>query len=128
MHTHSVDDPRALYHGGLGPPFPMTSSRVEHPPVETQLARWAVVNGCSPAAPSVEKKIVGSGGEAGVTATKLVWQGCKADIVLWKLTGSGHVWPGSKPTLPRILGRSTSIIDVNQEMWTFFEKHPLEPR
>jgi len=24
MHFHSVDDPRALYKGGLGPPFPMT--------------------------------------------------------------------------------------------------------
>jgi polyhydroxybutyrate depolymerase len=42
MHFHSVDDPRALYNGGLGPPFPMTTTRVMHPPVEQQLPRRAV--------------------------------------------------------------------------------------
>ena len=30
LHVHSVDDPRALYAGGLGPPFPFTRVRVEH--------------------------------------------------------------------------------------------------
>ncbi|HLX38536.1 MAG TPA: PHB depolymerase family esterase, partial [Candidatus Binataceae bacterium] len=34
MHFHSVDDPRALYEGGLGPPFPFTTNRVMHPNVE----------------------------------------------------------------------------------------------
>jgi polyhydroxybutyrate depolymerase len=37
LHIHSVDDPRALYGGGLGPPFPGTNSRVMHAPEEA----WA---------------------------------------------------------------------------------------
>src|SRR5439155_3507988 len=91
MHFHSVDDPRALYNGGLGPPFPMTSTRVLHPPVEQQLAKWIAHNGC-PAAPKVEKRLSGEGN----TATKLVYAPCssEAPVVFWKMTGSGHVWPG----------------------------------
>ena len=45
LHVHSVDDPRALYLGGLGPPFPFTRTRVEHNAVEAELARWAALDG-----------------------------------------------------------------------------------
>jgi polyhydroxybutyrate depolymerase len=38
LHIHSVDDTRALYQGGLGPPYPLTNIRVHHPPVEKLLA------------------------------------------------------------------------------------------
>src|SRR5689334_19667474 len=47
MHIHSVDDPRALYAGGLGPAFPLTNSRVEHPAVEDVIARWVEFDGCA---------------------------------------------------------------------------------
>ncbi|MGZ7078629.1 MAG: alpha/beta hydrolase family esterase, partial [Thermoanaerobaculia bacterium] len=67
IHFHSVDDPRALYNGGLGPPFPMTNMRVLHPPVEEQLAKWIAFDGC-PSTATVEKRLTGEGN----TATKLV--------------------------------------------------------
>ncbi len=38
LHIHSLDDPRALYGGGLGPPFPLTDVRVSHRPVVDGLA------------------------------------------------------------------------------------------
>ena len=47
MHIHSVDDPRALYAGGLGPPFPLTKSQVFHPNIDQMIARWVKYNGCS---------------------------------------------------------------------------------
>ncbi len=100
MHFHSVDDPRALYNGGLGPPFPMTSTRVLHPPVEEQLAKWIAFDGC-PSNATIEKRIAGRPGsdDEGKTATKYVYAPCKsgAPVVLWKLTGSGHVWPAPTP-------------------------------
>ena len=46
MHVHSLDDPRAPYEGGEGPPFPLTNRRVTHPPVESQLHRWVERNQC----------------------------------------------------------------------------------
>jgi poly(3-hydroxybutyrate) depolymerase len=50
LHVHSIDDARALYRGGLGPPFPFTNARVRHRPVEETLAEWAVFGGCNPQA------------------------------------------------------------------------------
>jgi polyhydroxybutyrate depolymerase len=126
MHIHSVDDPRALYNGGLGPPFPLTKSRVFHPNIDRMIARWAKHNGCSEQ-PSVEDRR--SDKEAhGHTATRFVFRNCRdnAEGTLWKLTGAGHVWPGGKQkVLERILGPSTEIIDANQEMWQFFQRFSL---
>lgn len=50
MHVHSVDDPRALYNGGQGPPFPFTKRAVFHSPVEEVLHRWVRFNSCNPQA------------------------------------------------------------------------------
>jgi poly(3-hydroxybutyrate) depolymerase len=47
-------------------------------------------------------------------------------VVLWKLTGAGHVWPGGqRDYLPRLLGPGTRIIDANVEMWRFFSRFSL---
>lgn len=129
MHFHSVDDPRALYYGGLGPPFPMTNNRVMHPNVETMLAQWRAFDQC-PADAQVAPTISGKPGspDDGITATKYTWGPCAAgtEVVLWKLTGAGHTWPGGKQgVFPRLLGRGTMLIDANEEMWRFFSRFSL---
>jgi polyhydroxybutyrate depolymerase len=121
LHIHSVDDPRALYAGGLGPPFPMTNLRVMHLAAEAGLAEWAKSNGCGGAMQPGEKK-----DWKGHTATLFAYPGCRADVLLWKLTGAGHVWPGGEPDyLPKLLGPGTAVIDANVEMWKFFQRHRL---
>jgi polyhydroxybutyrate depolymerase len=129
MHIHSVDDPRAPYGGGLGPPFPLTTVRVEHQDINRVIRRWAGHDGC-PAEPAVAARLRGRKGspEAGHTATKYVYAPCRegAEVVLWKLTGAGHVWPGGqRDYLPRLLGPGTRIIDANVEMWRFFSRFSL---
>ncbi|HTQ76618.1 MAG TPA: PHB depolymerase family esterase [Burkholderiales bacterium] len=129
LDIHSVDDPRALYAGGLGPPFPMTTTRVFHPPVAETLARWAAANHCTEGEPRVAETRQGSGESAGHTATLLVWQGCAAPLEHWKLTGAGHVWPGGKlKYLTHLLGPGTDVIDANAEMWKFFSRFRLGAR
>ena len=130
MHFHSVDDPRALYAGGLGPPFPMTSSQVFHSAVEPTVRDWAATIGC-PAEARVAAELAGKAGtkEAGHTATRYVWAPCRegSEVVLWKFTGTGHVWPGGlQGYLPRLLGPSTALVDANLEMWRFFQRFQLE--
>lgn len=126
MHVHSVDDPRALYQGGLGPPFPATNIRVLHPPVEERLAEWARVNGCGAAPEAGEKRDWTSAGGPVHAATRYAWPGCKAETVLWKLTGAGHVWPGGqRDALVWLLGPGTQVIDANEEMWRFFSRHKI---
>lgn len=132
MHIHTVDDPRAPYRGGLGPPFPLTTVRVDHPDIDRVIRRWAGHDGC-PAEPTVAEQHRGREGspEAGHTATKYVYAPCRegAEVVLWKLTGAGHVWPGGQPDyFPRLLGPGTQIIDANAEMWRFFSRFSLAGR
>jgi polyhydroxybutyrate depolymerase len=124
MHIHSSDDPRALYDGGLGPPFPMTRTRVLHPPVEEGIARWVRSDACA-AKPRLDPPIKDGKGHA---ATRIAYAPCRdgAEVVLWKLSGAGHVWPGGKPDyLPLLLGASTGVIDANAEMWRFFSRFSL---
>jgi polyhydroxybutyrate depolymerase len=125
MHIHSLDDPRALYGGGLGPPFPFTNSRVFHPNIEQMISRWVKHNGCA-AEPTVDGQVESK--KPRQSARRYVYSNCRKDseVVLWKLTGAGHVWPGGKQkVLERILGPSTEIIDANQEMWNFFHRFSL---
>jgi len=132
LHIHSVDDLRALYGGGLGPPFPFTNVRVMHRPVEASLAEWAAHAGCA-APPEVRGRRSGAAGTARAshTATLIVYPGCRdgVEVALWKLTGAGHVWPGGeRDYLPRLLGPGTDVIDANAEMWRFFQRHRLPAR
>ena len=91
LHIHSIDDPRALYDGGVGPPFPGTDNRVEHQPVMRGLAAWAANNGCA-SDPRVVDVREGSGaaqrgrrrqpGGGSQTATHLVYDGCRENGVV----------------------------------------------
>ncbi len=127
MHFHSVDDPRAVYPGGLGPPFPFTQVRVEHPSVERVIAQWRRADGC-PDEPVTGPTAHGTPGasDAEHTATRLVYGPCAggAEVVLWRLTGAGHVWPGA-PTMwfQRWLGPATQVVDASAEMAHFFRRY-----
>jgi polyhydroxybutyrate depolymerase len=124
LHIHSVDDPRALYNGGLGPPFPGTDTRIHHQPVEEGLNRWIAANACSTRPDTVAQK---SGD--GQSATLLVWRGCRdgAEVRHWKLTGSGHGWPGtSTPAVAEsIIGPQSKLIRAADEVWAFVSRFRL---
>ncbi len=125
MHIHSTDDPRAPFSGGLGPPFPMTNTRVNHMSVDVALADWAKANGCGTPMEQRETKK----NAQGHTATLFAYPGCRAEVLLWKLSGAGHVWPGGEPDyFPKLLGPGTDVIDANVEMWRFFMRHRLPQR
>ncbi|MBI3201103.1 MAG: polyhydroxybutyrate depolymerase [Myxococcales bacterium] len=122
LHVHSVDDPRALYAGGLGPPFPFTRHRVMHPAVERVVETWARHDGCT-SLPASGPTLRGVGADLGHSATRVIWGGCRdgARVELLRLTGAGHVWPGGeRDTLRRWLGPGTTVVDANQELWRFF--------
>lgn len=131
LHVHSIDDPRAPYGGGLGPPFPFTNVRVKHRPVEETLSEWAAFGGCNPKAELRDERHGASGtSRAEHTARLYVYTGCRdgTEVALWRLTGAGHVWPGGElDFLPRLLGPGTDVIDANEEIWRFFRRYQLPP-
>jgi polyhydroxybutyrate depolymerase len=125
LHIHSVDDPRALYYGGLGPPFPLGGNRVEHEPVMAGIEKWIERNGCGEA-PRVNDERVGEAGtmNAGQRAVRLTWEPCAgAPVVHWRLEGVGHGWPGAVPVgrgTTELLGIPTTLISAAEEAWRFF--------
>jgi polyhydroxybutyrate depolymerase len=124
LDIHSVDDPRALYNGGLGPPFPGTNVRSSHRPVMEGIERWRRFNGCSEQVRTLEtRKGAAPSGGAGQTATLLAWDGCAkgGNVAHWKLTGVGHGWPGNTRTETReeLIGPSTTLVIAAEEVWKF---------
>lgn len=125
LHIHSLDDPRAPYDGGLGPPFPLTNARVHHEPVLEGIRFWVERNAC-PASPSVGPTRHGApdSEDAEHTVTRLEWEPCAtgAPVVHLRLTGAGHGWPGHRfgPVRERIVGPDTEIVDAAEEAWRFF--------
>lgn len=125
LHIHSVDDPRALYGGGLGPPFPGTGVRSVHRPVEDGLALWRERNLCPPVPRGAESRAGRTRTpNEGQTATLLVWAPCAtgAGVAVWKLTGVGHGWPGNTDVSMRgdVIGPPTTLVDAAEEAWRFF--------
>lgn len=123
LHIHSIDDPRALYAGGLGPPFPLIGTRVQHEPVGALLNAWVQRDGCN--GTPVEKDFRTFGSQ---TAKLLVYQGCRngAEVAHWQLAGAGHSWPGAPSRLERLLGPTPKVIDANTEIWHFVSRFSLE--
>ena len=54
----------------------------------------------------------------GSEVTRLAWNGCVAPVVLYRIEGGGHTWPGAVD-VPR-LGKTTKQISATAEMWKFF--------
>jgi len=118
LHIHSVDDGRALYRGGEGPPFPFTNRRVNHPAVEEVLRIWARHDGCGETPVAEPPRSTPDGH----TATRLTFPGCASGkpVEHLRLTGAGHVWPGAaRVERAGLLGTPTQVIDANLEVWNF---------
>jgi polyhydroxybutyrate depolymerase len=120
-----TDDPMTPYEGGLprGSMGRIALQRVhrllldpsghESVPPEALAAEWARVNGCL-AVPSVELLDRAPGTHP---VTRLTWvpktpAGCP--VVLYRIDGGGHGWPGAKQYLPaRLIGRIPEHLDGN---------------
>ncbi|SRR5579885_206217 len=130
MAFNSVDDPLLHYNGGYGRSVSSLFHRkLGNPGVEAGLAKWRKFDGC-PAQPQIAPTVDGQAGtnNQGITATRYQWAPCRdgTQIVLWKLTGAGHVWPGGiQAHFERVLGRSTDLIEANELMWQFFSRYRL---
>ncbi|MFO0967366.1 MAG: PHB depolymerase family esterase [Gemmataceae bacterium] len=48
----------------------------------------------------------------------------KTEVILYKIEGGGHTWPGRR-TNPPFLGGVALDLDANELIWEFFQRHPL---
>jgi polyhydroxybutyrate depolymerase len=126
LHIHSMQDHIARFDGGFGPPSAVADTRMFHPPVEDMLRRWLDHNAC-PLKPDIVDAVAGPAGtpDEKHSAIRRVYGPCRdgVEVVLWQLSGAGHVWPGGvRDYMPQLLGTGTAVIDANTEMWKFFSR------
>jgi polyhydroxybutyrate depolymerase len=129
MLFNGVDDRYVPYDGrvGLLGRIPHESRYPSIPSVNEELTRWRGFDGC-PSNAQVGPTLKGAPGSADAnnSATRYEWGPCAggSKVVLWKLTGSGHVWPGATRSV-FLLGRGTQVINANDQMWQFFRNFSL---
>jgi polyhydroxybutyrate depolymerase len=104
-------DPLLPYYGGRIP-IPLFA---DWPPVigaEAFMAAWAANNGCT-GDPAV--------GEPIGWAEPVVYQGCAAPTLLYRLGDAGHTWPGS-PGEPGPFGWINRDVSASELAWSFFSE------
>ena len=49
-----------------------------------------------------------------------------AEVILYRVEGGGHTWPGGRQYFPEFfIGKTSRDFDAGEVIWQFFEKHPL---
>jgi len=54
--------------------------------------------------------------------------GCQdgAEVVLYKVEGGGHTWPGGlQYSAETVIGKTSRDFDASKVIWQFFKEHPM---
>lgn len=95
-------------------------------PAEEAAAFWTARNGCA-GAPAVEA-VPDRDPDDGTATTVETYGGEDCEVVLYRIEGGGHTWPGSPKRLPGfIVGRQSKDFEASEAIWDFLSKHTLQP-
>lgn len=119
LHFHGTADQYVPYDGGHGE---KSYGQNTHTSVQATLDAWIRINGAN-ALPKEEQ--IPDKQDDGTKVVKYSYRTASdpENIVLYRIIGGGHTWPG-RPRLERILGIATLEISANEKMWEFFKTHP----
>lgn len=115
---NGTDDPLVPYNGGQI--RVLRQQRGEVLSTDETIELWRRKIGCSPQAGVIELADLA---RDGTRVTKIEYAQCKNEskVVLYRIDGGGHTWPGGRQYLPvRQIGRTTRDIDGCDEIWEFF--------
>ncbi len=123
LHFHGTDDHLVPYSGGRGSLIPPLRSMAS---VEETVNTWVKQNRAS--SMPIVKEIPAIGND-GTRVVRYIYgtQEDPASVVLYKIVGGGHTWPGGQ-NMPFFFGTTTTQISANEIMWEFFSAHPRPDR
>lgn len=121
LHMHGTADQFVRWEGGVGP---QSRSKLDFHPVEHAIDNWTTANRAekTPVVEQLPPQVDDGTRVERLTYRPLDDQG--AEVILLKIHGSGHTWPGKESRL-EMLGPVTHNLDANAEIWDFFQRHPL---
>ncbi len=121
--------PIMIFHGTADGIVPFLATDTPKPAtmqfrsVAQTVRTWADADGCRGEGRTVETPDSAHDGTT-VTTTTYGPAAQGADVVLVKVNGGGHTWPGEPPPV-KWIGPSTHNASANDLMWAFFQRHPM---
>jgi polyhydroxybutyrate depolymerase len=110
------------FHGTEDPLIDYSGDPDVHPELGLRLSvdrfaeYWTTRNGCA-GDPVVDQPTA--------TISRRTWTGAQANVVMYRVEGGGHTWPGGRQYLPKfIVGSVDGSLDATSVMWEFFKQHP----
>lgn len=118
LHFHGSDDRYVAYDGTLW----RDPGGARLLGVDATVRAWARFDGC-PDPPAAIDPIPSAVPNLAITRTRFGPGRDGAEVVLYRIGGGGHTWPGSAANGP-FLGKVAADLDASSLIWQFFEAHP----
>ncbi len=124
MIINGTEDPLVPFDGGDVRLFESGRSRGEVLSTAVTIEHFRQHNNCDPTPQLVE--LPDKDPDDGTTVTVETYTGCDdgAEVILVKVIGGGHTWPGGKPYLsPKLVGVVSHEINASEMILDFFLEH-----
>ena len=119
LHFHGTEDRFVSYEGKLW--RDPNAARIKG--VEETIRAWAKFNGCPdvPLARNIPREP-----DAPLAITRTTYGPGRdgSEVVLYKIDGGGHTWPGREP-LGTFMGKAAVDLKAGDLIWRFFRDHPM---
>lgn len=122
MLLNGTADPLVPYDGGDMPASPGT---IVH--TDSLIHFWARQNDCSTAGDSINFPNIVTRDASTVTGFPFAACACDVRVLLYRIYGGGHTWPGvERPLYELIAGETNEDIHGSVEIWRFFREQTLD--
>jgi len=125
---NGTKDPLVKYDGGAVGFGEDGFGRGESVSTERTIQIWTKNNGCGQN--PVTEDIFNKDHKDGCKAVKYTYSGCKdgTEVILVKIEGGGHTWPGASQYLPKIIvGTVCKDFNATEMIWEFFKQQKTRP-
>jgi polyhydroxybutyrate depolymerase len=122
---NGTEDPLVPYKGGDVSFLSLKRGKVIS--VADTVKFWVSKNGC-PAAPEMEQLPHLNANDSTSTIVER-YAGCRdgTEVVLYKVNGGGHTWPGGLQYMSdKLIGKTCRDFSATETIWQFFKLHPMK--
>ncbi|MFC1737276.1 phospholipase, partial [Candidatus Hydrogenedentota bacterium] len=85
---------------------------------------WVAQNGCDVSPTTKQLPDTDPDDETRVWVDTYGGSNADAEVILYRVVGGGHSWPGDdNPLSEDLFGRTSQDIDATEVVWEFFKEH-----
>ncbi|MCX6006878.1 MAG: hypothetical protein NTZ34_06415, partial [Chloroflexi bacterium] len=122
---NGTEDPVVPFNGGDVSLLSVKTGKVIS--VADTVKFWVTQDGC-PSAPEMEQ-LPDLTPDDGTSTIVERYTGCRygTGVVLYKVIGGGHTWPGGLQYMPeKLIGKTSRDFSATETIWQFFKLHPMK--